>query len=40
MSKVFFDIGITLDGFISGPNGGAKNPLGDNGLKIHEWMFK
>jgi dihydrofolate reductase len=40
MSKVFVDLGMSLDGFIAGPNGGAKNPLGDNGLKIHEWMFK
>ena len=40
MSKVFVDVGISLDGFIAGPNGGANNPLGDNGLKIHEWMFK
>jgi dihydrofolate reductase len=40
MSKVFVDLGISLDGFIAGPNGGANNPLGDNGLKIHEWMFK
>ncbi len=40
MGKVFFDVGISLDGFIAGPNGGAKNPLGDGGLKIHEWMFR
>src|SRR5690606_37778029 len=40
MSKVFADLGISLDGFIAGPNGGADNPLGDNGVKIHEWMFK
>ena len=40
MSKVFVDVGISLDGFIAGPNGGAKNPLGDDGLKIHNWMFK
>jgi dihydrofolate reductase len=40
MSKVFFDIGITLDGYIAGPNGGAKNPLGDGGISIHDWMFK
>jgi len=39
MSKVFVDMGISLDGFIAGPNGGAKNPLGDGGLMIHEWMF-
>ena len=39
MSKVFVDIGISLDGFIAGPNGGAKNPLGDGGMAIHQWMF-
>jgi len=40
MSKVFFDLGITLDGYIARPNGGANNPLGDDGLNIHNWMFK
>jgi len=40
MSKVFIDVGISLDGFIAGPNGGVKNPLGDGGMNIHEWMFK
>src|SRR3970040_1632444 len=40
MSKVFVDIGISLDGFIAGTNGGASNPLCDNGVKIHIWMFK
>lgn len=40
VSKVFMDIGISLDGFIAGPNGGPTNPLGDGGIKIHNWMFK
>lgn len=40
MSKVFFDVGISLDGFIAGPNGGPANPLGDGGIAIHNWMFK
>lgn len=40
MSKVFVDIGTSLDGFIAGTNGGPSNPLGDGGLKIHDWMFK
>jgi len=39
MSKVFVDVGISLDGFIAGPNGGTKNPLGDGGMNIHNWMF-
>ena len=40
MNRVFFDVGISLDGFIAGLNGGAKNPLGDGGISIHNWMFK
>ncbi len=39
MSKIFFDVGMSLDGFIAGLNGGPKNPLGDEGLKIHGWVF-
>jgi dihydrofolate reductase len=31
---------MSLDGFIAGTNRGAKNPLGDEGTTIHEWMFK
>lgn len=40
MGKVFFDIGISLDGYVAGDNRGPKNPLGDNGLSIHQWMFR
>jgi dihydrofolate reductase len=40
MSKVFFSVGMSLDGFIAGPNRGPKNPLGDHGLKLHEWLFR
>jgi dihydrofolate reductase len=40
MSKVFVHLGVSLDGFIAGPSRGPKNPLGDGGTSIHEWMFK
>jgi len=39
MTKVFVDVGLSLDGFIAGPNGGPGNPLGDQGVRIHEWVF-
>ncbi len=39
MSKVFFDVGASLDGFIAGPNRGPRTPLGDGGIAIHKWMF-
>jgi dihydrofolate reductase len=40
MSKVFVDLGISLDGFIAGPNRGPANPLGDRGASIHDWMMR
>ncbi|MBA2686399.1 MAG: dihydrofolate reductase family protein [Gemmatimonadaceae bacterium] len=40
MSKVFFDVGMSLDGYIAGPNRGPKNPLGDGGPAMHEWIVR
>ncbi|HEX7667725.1 MAG TPA: dihydrofolate reductase family protein [Polyangiaceae bacterium] len=40
MGNVFFDVGMSIDGFIAGPNGGPKTPLGEGGLALHEWMFE
>lgn len=40
MSKTFVDVGISLDGYIAGPNGRLGNPLGDGGLHIHDWLFE
>ena len=39
MSKVFVDVGLSLDGFLAGPGRRPGHPLGDGGLAIHEWMF-
>jgi len=33
--SVFIHMGMSLDGFIAGPNRGPKNPLGDRGPTIH-----
>lgn len=40
MGKVFVDVGMSLDGFIAGPNGGPGNPLGDGGMRIHQWAHR
>ncbi len=40
MSEVFVDVGVSLDGYIAGPNGGPGNPLGDGGTRIHQWLFQ
>lgn len=39
MSKVIVDIGISLDGFIAGPNAGPHNNQGDGGTRIHRWVY-
>jgi dihydrofolate reductase len=39
MGKIFIDVGMSLDGFIAGLNGGTKNPLCDGGIEIHKWLF-
>ncbi|MFI8827614.1 dihydrofolate reductase family protein [Streptomyces sp. NPDC053431] len=38
MSTVYASLGMSLDGFVAGPNARPGNPLGDGGLRIHEWV--
>ncbi|MFN2590280.1 MAG: dihydrofolate reductase family protein [Actinomycetota bacterium] len=38
-SKVKVDISASLDGFIAGPSDGIRNPLGDGGDRLHEWIY-
>lgn len=40
MSKIFFDSGISLDGYFAGDNRGPENPMGGVSGKIHAWMFQ
>jgi dihydrofolate reductase len=39
MNKVTCQISISLDGFVAGPNQSLDNPLGEGGLRLHEWVF-
>jgi dihydrofolate reductase len=39
MSKFRFNITMTLDGYVAGPNQSLENPLGERGEQIHEWLF-
>jgi dihydrofolate reductase len=39
MSKVVVDMGMSLDGFVAGPNAGPQNALGDGGHRIHRWVY-
>jgi dihydrofolate reductase len=34
------NISVSRDGFMAGPNQSEENPLGENGTRLHEWVFK
>lgn len=39
MPRVVADISMSLDGFVTGPNPGPDNGLGDGGEALHTWAF-
>ncbi len=39
MTKVIFDISMSLDGFVTAANVRPEEPLGDGGQRPHEWAF-
>ena len=39
MSQVIVDISVSLDGYVTGPNVGIDNGLGDGGMALHDWVF-
>jgi dihydrofolate reductase len=40
MGKLFFDISMSLDGFVAGPNPTLEEPLGERGEELHEWVTR
>ncbi len=38
MGKVLFDLSMSLDGFMAGPDVSLELPLGEGGERIHQWM--
>ena len=38
--KVTLDITMSLDGYIAGPNDEPENGLGDEGERLHEWVYE
>ncbi|HEX9094834.1 MAG TPA: dihydrofolate reductase family protein [Candidatus Dormibacteraeota bacterium] len=39
MGKVTCQISISLDGFVAGPNQSLDNPIGEGGMRLHDWVF-
>lgn len=40
MGKFRFNITMTLDGYVAGPNQSVAKPLGEGAEHIHDWLFK
>jgi dihydrofolate reductase len=40
VSRLRFNITMTLDGHVAGPNQSIENPLGEGGEHLHDWLFK
>jgi len=38
MTRVRSQISISLDGHVAGPNQSHANPLGEGGMRLHEWL--
>ena len=39
MALIYADMSMSLDGFIAGPNVSVENGMGDEGDRLHDWMF-
>src|ERR671910_1270505 len=39
MTRVIFDISMSLDGYMTASNVSAEEPLGDGGQRLHDWAF-
>jgi dihydrofolate reductase len=39
MTKLRFNIAMSLDGYVAGPDQSEENPIGVGGMRLHEWLF-
>ena len=39
MGATTCQISISLDGFAAGPNQSVENPIGEGGMRLHDWVF-
>jgi dihydrofolate reductase len=39
MGTCRFQLALSLDGFVAGPDQSEENPLGVRGLELHQWVF-
>src|SRR2546421_6878852 len=39
MGTFRFQIAVSIDGYVAGPNQSMENPLGVGGMDLHRWLF-
>ncbi len=39
MNSIRSHIAISLDGYTAGPNQSQENPIGEGGMRLHDWVF-
>jgi len=39
MTKVIFDMSMSLDGYMTASGVRPEEPMGDGGQRLHEWAF-
>jgi len=39
MTSITCQISVSLDGYVAGPNQSSENPIGEGGMRLHEWAF-
>ncbi|HET8525263.1 MAG TPA: dihydrofolate reductase family protein [Actinomycetota bacterium] len=40
MSVFWFQMAVSLDGYVAGPDQSEQDPLGVGGMRLHEWVFE
>jgi dihydrofolate reductase len=38
VSKLRYETSISVDGYVAGPNQSERDPLGEGGMQLHEWV--
>jgi len=40
VARFRFQISVSVDGFVAGPNPSEDDPLGEGGMQLHQWAFR
>ena len=40
MTRVFVELSMSLDGYVTGPDVSVEEPMGRGGEQLHDWMFE